>query len=73
MVTSLKRFPDSFIIVLDPDVDFYSLDIPVPAVATALKGFFSDLTEPLVPSHLSDQLIEAAGLSYTMSLFIILL
>ena len=30
------------------------------AVATALKGFFGDLAEPLIPPHLMDDLIDAA-------------
>ena len=45
----------------DPETDIDELDIPVNAVATALKGFFSDLTEPLIPSYLYEELIEAAG------------
>ena len=49
-------------VVSDPNVDIHSLDIPVNAVATALKGFFSELAEPLVPSRLHDELIEAASI-----------
>ncbi len=32
-------------------MDIRSLDIPVNAVASALKRFFSDLPEPLIPGH----------------------
>ena len=45
----------------DPNVDILSLDIPVNAIATVLKSFFNDLTEPLVPRFLHDELIEAAS------------
>lgn len=45
----------------DPNVDIAALEIPVNAVATVLKSFFNDLTEPLVPTFLHDELIEAAG------------
>ena len=46
----------------DPYVDIQSLDIPVNAVATALKGFFSELAEPLVPTYLHNDMIEAASI-----------
>ncbi len=39
-------------------MDIRSLDIPVNAVATALKQFFSDLPEPLIPGH--DDFLDAA-------------
>jgi hypothetical protein len=42
-------------------VNIAALDIPVNAVATALKGFFMDLTEPLIPTNIYDELIEAVG------------
>ena len=45
----------------DPHVDFHSLDIPVNAVATALKQFFSDLAEPVIPAYHYGELTEAAG------------
>ena len=45
----------------DSNVDILGLDIQVNAVATVLKAFFSDLTDPLVPVALYDELIEASG------------
>lgn len=45
----------------DPSVDIQSLDIQVNAVATALKGFFNDLMEALLPSTLINELTEASG------------
>ena len=45
----------------DPDLDIRILDIQVNAVATALKQFFNDLPDPVVPSNLYDELFEAAG------------
>ena len=41
------------------DVAIGSMDIGIHAVATALKGFFSDLSEPLVPVHLNQELVVA--------------
>ena len=42
------------------DLDIRALDIPVNAMATALKQFFGDLTEPLIPLSLTDDLVDAA-------------
>ena len=47
--------------VVDEHVDIVAHDIPVNAVATALKQFFSDLSQPLVPTQYYDELIEVAG------------
>ncbi|XP_071104673.1 rho GTPase-activating protein 190-like isoform X3 [Haliotis cracherodii] len=44
----------------DINTDIHSLDIQVNAVATILKQFFMDLTEPLIPVQLYDELIIAA-------------
>ncbi|XP_053384790.1 rho GTPase-activating protein 190-like isoform X4 [Mercenaria mercenaria] len=44
----------------DSNVDISSLDIQVNAVATVLKAFFADLSDPLVPMSLYDELIEAS-------------
>ncbi len=46
-------------------MDIHTLDIPVNAVATALKGFFSDLPEPLVPNYFYDELMETASMYLT--------
>lgn len=43
----------------DPNVSFYELDLPVNAVATSLKNFFSSLNEPVVPYSLYGELMEA--------------
>lgn len=43
----------------DKAIDIHSIDIGVNAVATALKGFFSDLSEPLVPAYLNQELVVA--------------
>lgn len=51
-----------FIVSTDPSHDIRSLEIQVNAVATVLKNFFN-LTEPLIPFHLHDELLEAAGRS----------
>ena len=49
------------VLVSDPNVDISTLEIQVNAVATVLKGFFMDLTDPLIPQSLYEELIHAAG------------
>jgi hypothetical protein len=49
-------------------VDINTLDVPVSAIATVLKSFFNDLAEPLVPSFLHAELMEAAGMNEAFSL-----
>ncbi|KAH9518728.1 Rho GTPase-activating protein 5 [Bulinus truncatus] len=48
---------------LDPNVDISTLEIPVNAIATLLKSFFSDLSEALIPEKLCDELMEAAEMT----------
>lgn len=55
------KCPDCVFCVSDSSVDISSLDIQVNAVATVLKAFFADLTDPLVPLSLYHELIEASG------------
>lgn len=43
----------------DSSINISSLEINVNAVATALKKFFSDLAEPLIPIHLNEELVIA--------------
>lgn len=38
------------------------MDIPVNAVATALKDFFSKRLPPLIPSHTMDELTDIANI-----------
>ncbi|RWS31593.1 rho GTPase-activating protein 190-like protein [Leptotrombidium deliense] len=45
----------------DPNVSIKELDIPVNAVATALKDFFSKRLPPLIPPQLMDELTDVAG------------
>ena len=45
----------------DSTVDIPTLEIQVNAVATVLKAFFADLTDPLVPVQLYDELSDASG------------
>ncbi|KAM6973651.1 rho GTPase-activating protein 5 isoform 1-T2 [Aplochiton taeniatus] len=44
----------------DHSVDFYAMDVAVNAVAGALKAFFADLPDPLIPYNLHPELVEAA-------------
>ena len=45
----------------DPMMEVVNLEIPVNAVATLLKSFFSDLPDALIPTALCGELMEAAG------------
>ena len=49
------------IFILDTDVDIEKLDIPVNAVATALKDFFSKRLPPLFDTEMMNELEEIAG------------
>uniref|UniRef100_A0A1A8N9J9 Rho GTPase activating protein 5 n=2 Tax=Nothobranchius rachovii TaxID=451742 RepID=A0A1A8N9J9_9TELE len=44
----------------DHNIDFVAMDVAVNAVAGALKAFFADLPDPLVPYSLHPELVEAA-------------
>ncbi|XP_017568923.1 rho GTPase-activating protein 5 [Pygocentrus nattereri] len=44
----------------DHSVDFMAMDVAVNAVAGALKAFFADLPDPLIPYSLHPELVEAA-------------
>ena len=41
------------------ELDISTIEIGIHAVATAHKGFFSDLSEPLVPIYLNQELVVA--------------
>ncbi|XP_055930700.1 rho GTPase-activating protein 190-like isoform X8 [Argiope bruennichi] len=51
----------------DPSISIRELDIPVNAVATALKDFFSKRLPPLIPPCLMNELTEISGASYSSS------
>ncbi|KAG5265593.1 hypothetical protein AALO_G00244200 [Alosa alosa] len=44
----------------DHSIDLIEMDVAVNAVAGALKAFFADLPDPLIPYHLHPELVEAA-------------
>lgn len=44
----------------DHSIDFVAMDVAVNAVAGALKAFFADLPDPLIPYSLHPELVEAA-------------
>ncbi|MBN3313144.1 RHG05 protein, partial [Atractosteus spatula] len=44
----------------DHSVDLMAMDVAVNAVAGALKAFFADLPDPLIPYNLHPELVEAA-------------
>uniref|UniRef100_A0A3B3WIZ5 Rho-GAP domain-containing protein n=1 Tax=Poecilia mexicana TaxID=48701 RepID=A0A3B3WIZ5_9TELE len=46
----------------DHSIDFGEMDLAVNAVAGALKAFFADLPDPLIPYSLHPELVEAAKL-----------
>ena len=45
----------------DHSVDLIVMDVAVNAVAGALKAFFADLPDPLIPYNLHPELVEAAS------------
>jgi len=47
--------------LLDVNVDIHSLDIPVNAVATALKDFFSKRLPPLIDKERMSELEDISG------------
>uniref|UniRef100_A0ABD2W3P8 Rho GTPase-activating protein 190 n=1 Tax=Trichogramma kaykai TaxID=54128 RepID=A0ABD2W3P8_9HYME len=54
-----QKFEEAF--VIDGNVDIHSLDIPVNAVATALKDFFSKRLPPLIDKDSMSQLEDISG------------
>ncbi|XP_077587154.1 rho GTPase-activating protein 5 [Stigmatopora nigra] len=44
----------------DPNMDFVTLDVAINAAAGALKAFFADLPDPLIPYSLHPELVEAS-------------
>lgn len=53
----------------DHSVDLMAMDVAVNAVAGALKAFFADLPDPLIPYSLHPELVEAAS-KYIYSRFL---
>lgn len=53
-----------FFIILDPDINITDLDIPVNAVATALKDFFMKRLPPIFPADCMED-IAALSRQYT--------
>ncbi|XP_019734211.1 rho GTPase-activating protein 5 [Hippocampus comes] len=47
----------------DPSVDLLALDVAINAAAGALKAFFADLPDPLIPYALHPELVQAAKLA----------
>lgn len=45
----------------DHSIDLIVMDVAVNAVAGALKAFFADLPDPLIPYFLHPELVEAAS------------
>lgn len=58
----MEIIPFCWILFLSPtdhDLDLVEKDFPVNTVAGALKSFFSELPDPLVPYSLQVELVEA--------------
>lgn len=51
----------SFFLIVDHSIDFVQMDVAVNAAAGALKAFFADLPDPLIPYSLHPELVEAAS------------
>lgn len=50
-----------FYILIDHNINLESMDVTVNAVAGALKAFFADLPDPLIPYSLHPELVEASS------------
>lgn len=50
-----------FVLLSDHNIDLIVMDVAVNAVAGALKAFFADLPDPLIPYSLHPELVEAAS------------
>ncbi len=50
-----------FTLLSDHSIDLIVMDVAVNAVAGALKAFFADLPDPLIPYSLNPELVEAAS------------
>lgn len=50
-----------FFLIVDHSIDFVAMDVAVNAAAGALKAFFADLPDPLIPYSLHPELVEAAS------------
>ena len=53
--------PLSLSLFVDHSIDFVVMDVAVHAAAGALKAFFADLPDPLIPYSLHPELVEAAS------------
>ena len=47
--------------LIDHNISLVSMEVTVNAVAGALKAFFADLPDPLIPYSLHPELLEAAS------------
>ncbi|XP_066550074.1 rho GTPase-activating protein 5 [Amia ocellicauda] len=56
----------------DHSVDLMAMDVAVNAVAGALKAFFADLPDPLIPYNLHPELVEAAKIVDRMERMLVL-
>lgn len=57
----MVSFSYELFLFLDNDINVTNLDIPVNAVATALKDFFSKKLPPLFTEDLMDELEDLSG------------
>ncbi|KAJ0009210.1 hypothetical protein NQD34_016625 [Periophthalmus magnuspinnatus] len=56
----------------DHSIDFVTLDVAINAAAGALKAFFADLPDPLIPYSLHPELVEAAKIVDYMERLLVL-
>lgn len=61
LLLSLFSLSPSLPLPVDHSIDFVAMDVAVNAVAGALKAFFADLPDPLIPYSLHPELVEAAS------------
>ena len=51
-----------FLTLLDQEIQFETLGVGIHSIAGALKNFFKNLSEPLIPVTLYDELYKCAGI-----------
>ncbi len=54
-----NRILSLFLYFIDPNIDLIEKDMSVNTVAGAMKSFFSELPDPLVPYSMQTELVEA--------------
>ncbi len=63
-----NRIFSLFLYIIDPNIDLIEKDMSVNTVAGAMKSFFSELPDPLVPYSMQAELVEAFSEYQTLNI-----